>query len=124
MIKIIMLTFLFSFSVTADAALACKGSAYGLNSVYTFKKTNNKDLSLSIKITMRGEAIIDKEGVAIYTSKVKVQKMELESYYYFVHGNGSYTELISIQNNFKSMATSRPTSGAANFKELLCSGSI
>jgi len=112
----------------ANAELICKGSGYGLVSTYTFHKVKHGNLSLTKKTTAaKNEVLENVKGTAVHTSTVSSKLFGMmESYYYFVQAKDSYTELIAISNDMKSMARSRPdpTSTRGNFMVFTCSGSL
>lgn len=118
---------LFLLPISTHASLECEGSAFGLDSVYTFTSTSSKDLAISKATYMDGEVITENSGTAKYSSTVQSQAFGvLESYYVFAPDVNSYTEVIAISKDLKSMGRSRPTpdSDAGNFTKLNCSGSL
>ena len=113
--------------VSAHAALECRGSAFGLDSVYSLAATENSDLRVSAKTFMDGKVFIESSGIAKHTSTVKDEDFGVsESYYVYVPEKDSYTELLAISRDLKSMARSRPmpTSSTGNFIKLTCSGTL
>lgn len=115
-------------STTSVAAITCNGAAYGLKSTYIFTATESDDLSVSIKTVIDSSSTIETGGVARYSSTTKLKLVNdesiMESYYIFVPDKNSYTELIGISADLKSMARSRPDpdSNNGNFIRLECSG--
>lgn len=118
-----MLTLL---SLQVQASLECKGEAFGLNLIYVFDGLDSKNLSLMATTFMEQEIIEEVSGVAKFSSTVKNNGFSAESYYLFVREEGSYSELIAISNNLKSMARSRPMleTSNGNFIKFVCSGSL
>lgn len=135
-VKVVKVTHLISFlifalcNVSAQAAVVCKGSAFGLDSTYTFQTGTERNLSLHVKTLMGQEIVSDTKGTATYSSTVKMkmfgEESIFESYYIFVPAKNSYTELIGLSRDMKSMARSRPmpASSSGNFMVFVCSGSI
>jgi hypothetical protein len=111
-----------------QASLVCKGKAFGIDCIYTFTRTDSKKLTHHIKTTIGSEQILDVSSIALYASTVEGEllgdKYVSESYYYFVHGKDSYTELLGISADLKSMARSRPDpdSSFGNFIRFKCDG--
>lgn len=117
----------FLIPISAQAALECKGSAYGLDSVYILNSSTNRDLEVSATIYMNGEVITERIGTAKYSSTVKISGVgTLESYYVFAPDVDSHTEIFAISRDLKTMGRSRPTpeSDTGNFIKLSCTGSL
>jgi hypothetical protein len=124
MFRVIILLF---SPLAVHAGLECKGRAFGLDSIYTFNATEKKDLSVNAKTLMNGEIFIERSGTAKYSSTVKDDTFgETESYYVYVPEKDSYTELIAISRDLKSMARSRPMpeSETGNFFKSTCVGAL
>lgn len=118
-------------SVSAQAAVTCKGNAYGIASTYTFTKIpNSRDLQLSIKTIIATKEQYSINGIATHTSTSALtmlgEKSILESYYIFVHGSDSFTELLSLSPDLKMMGSARPDprSELGNFFKLSCTGTL
>jgi hypothetical protein len=115
------------FPIAAQAALECKGKAFGLDSIYTFETAENNDLSVNSRTFMDGKIFIESSGTAKHSSTVKDDGLGVsESYYIYVPEKDSYTEVIAISRNLKTMARSRPMpeSETGNFIKFSCSGTL
>lgn len=118
---------LFLIPISAHASLECKGSAYGLDSIYILSSSTNRDLEVSATIYMNGEVITERSGTAKYSSTVRIRDVgTLESYYVFAPDVDSYTEIFAISRDYKTMGRSRPApeSETGNFTKLICTGSL
>lgn len=127
--KIALLTLLYACGITqVYASLECIGEVYGMKSQYVFNKTGTDNLKLDYKITLNNDLISEGSGTAVYTSTL-VSELEgevvvAESYYYFVNGEKSYTELIGLSRDLQSMSRSRPDpeSSNGNYLKFNCTG--
>lgn len=122
-----LLTLLLLIPISAEASLECKGSAFGLDSVYILSSSTNRDLDVSATIFMNGVVITERSGTAKYSSTVKsAVSGELESYYVFAPNMDSFTELLALSRDLKAMGGSRPApnSETGNFISFSCTGSL
>lgn len=122
-----LLFLLFLIPISAEASLECKGSAFGLDSVWILNSGINRDLDVSETIFMNGQVIIERSGAAKHSSTVKSSVAgELESYYVFAPDTDSYTEIFAISKDLKAMGVSRPdpSSETGNFVKFRCTGSL
>ncbi|MBD3666824.1 MAG: hypothetical protein HUJ16_02620 [Kangiella sp.] len=122
-----LLILLLLIPISVEASLKCKGSAFGLDSVYILSSSTNRNLNVSATLYMDGEVITERNGTAKYSSTVKSEiSGELESYYVFAPDINSFTELLAISKDLKSMGASRPTphSETGNFVSFNCTGTL
>ncbi|WP_126819078.1 hypothetical protein [Idiomarina aquatica] len=113
--------------LSAQASLECKGSSFGLDFIYLINAGKNKNLVVETKTFLNGENIIERTGIATYSSTVRVKTIgEQESYYVFAPDIDSYTEIFALSQDLKSMGRSRPepASDTGNFTTFRCTGSF
>lgn len=126
--KLLLLSLL--LSTQAHSALVCKSNAFTMDHIYTFTAAENNNLNVVVDVKLDDEMVSDFKSVAVHTSTLKLDflgmKDDSESYYFIASSKDSYTELISIDADRKSMARSRPMYGSAtgNFAEFKCTGKI